>query len=380
MSYDLQVWSVAPVPLPDALPQRASWQRHHDAWTLEGRGWQLLIGASQRVFPEDIPGEVARQLPGIAYLTELNLSPITAAAARRQQLAKVASALAKAGHGVILDPQTETITTPAGVKRFASPGPSEDASLLTFSWWMARGELVERSEVSTLLDALAATLPEALPRRYGQCEPPEHVYAEMGKAHCVEFMRAHLQAAPVWYAHAPVAEALFAIPPEVGGSLRGFRAAHVSLAVDAEALGQPGWQAGLQAAWRRLSGVLQPFYGDVRTFRGFTRRRGRYWHGPATENHPVCSWWWAGIPGGPTQALVIGEPYPGLWPALRAQVQEENGLYFLSTGNWASPGDVYDRCPPPPAGIVQPLPERGGPHDRRPYPPVWPFGAAYTRG
>ena len=171
MSYDLQVWSVAPVPLPDALPQRASWQRHQDAWTLEGRGWQLLIGASQRVFPEDIPGEVARQLPGIAYLIELNLSPITAEAARRQQLAKVASMLAKAGHGVILDPQTETITTPAGIKRFASPGPSEDASLLTFSWWMARGELVERSEVSTLLDALAATLPEALPRRYGQYEP-----------------------------------------------------------------------------------------------------------------------------------------------------------------------------------------------------------------
>lgn len=375
MSYTLEIWSVAPVPLPDGLPQRAAWQPQHDCWTHNGAGWQVVVGSSDRVLPEDVPDDVNECLPGIAYLTELNLSPIDAASSRRRLLMRTATTLAKLGHGVVFDPQLDTVTTPRGLKRFVSPGPSEEASLLTLSWWSARGDLVDRADASALLNVLAAALPEALPRRYGLYEPPQHLYTETGRTHFEEFLRGSLHDTVVWYAHAPVAHVGLSIPERIGGSPLGFRAARVTIEVDAEALHQPGWQAGLQTVWTRLSKVLRPFYGDVRTLRGFTRSRGRYWTGPATEHHPVCAWWWAGVPHGPAHAIVIGEPYQSLWPTLHDLGAVENGLWFLSTGNWISADDIYARCGPPPGDIAQLAPEYNGPNHDRLYPRTWPFSA-----
>lgn len=42
----------------------------------ERRDWQIVVGRSLKVLPEDVPEAVARVLPGIDYLTELDLSPI----------------------------------------------------------------------------------------------------------------------------------------------------------------------------------------------------------------------------------------------------------------------------------------------------------------
>jgi hypothetical protein len=280
MSYDLQIWSIEPVPLPEALPDPTVWCYSAGSWIHEERDWQISICESNRIEPEDVPEGVTRALPGIAILTEIHVQPITAATRAKKLANKTASALAKAAHGVVLDLQLETMITPSGVKRLMPIERSESARLLSLSWWFERGRLAEEAEVGDLIVVLKATLPEALPRRYGSIEPPEFIYAEAGEDHFRSYVR-ELRSNPVqilvWYPHLPVAHVSLSIPERVGGPRRGYRSAHLEIQVDAGVLGQPGWGVALQRTWRSVSSLIRPFYGDVRTFDRYQRARGRYW-------------------------------------------------------------------------------------------------------
>jgi hypothetical protein len=331
------------------------------------------------VLAEDVPEAVAAALPGIAWLTLLSLEPIGAGEPARRVLTRAASALAKSAHGVVLDPQEDTVTTPAGVKKWVSGGASENASVVNLSWWSVEGPLVSGAGFDALVEVLAAALPEALPRRYGLYEPPQHVYADTGRDHLLGFLREHgREIGVVWYPHAPVVHLHLGVPNEIGGTPKGFRTARLEIEVDAEALKQPGWPLALREAWRRIGQVVRPFYGDVRTLGGYQRSRGRYWVGAGTEEHPVCSWWWTGLPQGPVHAAVVGEPYLSLWPAFAGVAELEGGLAFLTTDEWSRGGDAFQASGPPPPGPAQVAPQRNPPSRSRPYPDVWPFGAPWS--
>lgn len=377
MSYDLQIWSARPVNLPEALPEPGTWRHSDRLWTRKGRGWQVLVGPSDRVLPEDIPEEVNMTLPGIAFLTELNLSPVTAKASAKRLLVRVAKAFAKAAHGAVFDPQTDTITTANGVARLMPLGSSESASVIALSWWFTSGQLIE-GNLAELVTVLEGSLPEALPRRYGPYEPPQHVYADTGRDHFLSFFRTESRTGlgiVVWYPHPPIADVSLSIPPDVGGSRLGFRCGRLTIEIDEDAIAQPGWMLALQRAWRRVSLAVQPFYGDVRRFSGFIRRRGRYWSGAQTEHHPVCSWWWAGIPNGPVRAATIGDPYRKLWPSFCEKAETESGLCFVSSRDWRSDEDVLVEIGSAPCEIAQPAPEAQSPNSQREYPKTWPFGS-----
>jgi len=72
MSYDLQVWSVKPFQQ-NAFRQPEMWQKESGAWTHAHKNWQIVVSASDRVVPEDVPDDVSKLLPGIEWLTNLNL-------------------------------------------------------------------------------------------------------------------------------------------------------------------------------------------------------------------------------------------------------------------------------------------------------------------
>ena len=171
MSYDLQIWSVRPAPSSDVLPKPTTWIANGQLWMHERRDWQVVVGRSAKVLPEDAPETVAQALPGIAYLTELNLSPINAPETARKFLSRSAVAIAKVIHGVVFDPQADQVTLPSGIKRFARPSASESASVISMSWWFIEG-LAACGEFGPLLDVLKAELPEGLPRRYGSFALP----------------------------------------------------------------------------------------------------------------------------------------------------------------------------------------------------------------
>lgn len=374
MSYDLQIWSVDPV-TPSALPEPAAWRAAGGAsgsWTRTGRGWQIEVTASRRALPEDLPAQVAAALPGIAHVADLGLGPIGAPESAYEQLRRAASALAKQAHGVVLDPQTGTLTTPRGVTRLQPLAAEESVTLLALSWWFARGPLLE-ARADELFDALEVVLPEALPRRYGMVQPLEHVAAETGREHLLAFFRQNVHEGLLLSPHAPVAAMHVSIPERVGGTRLGFQCGFLGLHVDAQALRQPGWKAALRRCWRRVSEVVRPFYGDVRTLRGHTRERGRYHSPPGAEQHPVCTWWWAGVPHGPVQAAVIGAPYLELWPACAARAQREGELAFLDTEDWEAADDALALSGPVPPAIAQPASESSSVDVARGYPPTWPF-------
>ena len=372
MSFDLRIWSVSPVSLAEGLSESVGWHEQSGGWSYEGKRWNIVVGSSDRVEPEDVPEEVMTILPGIAFMTELNLSPIDAADAGRRFLTRTAKSLAKAAYGVIEDPQNDTIITPSGVKRFISLPANESASLLAMSWWMVQGDFARNAAISSLLDVLRSVLPDAMPRRYGLYEPPQHVYAETGRPHFEAFLSEHFESGVVWYPHKPVADVSVSIPREIGWYDMGFKCATFSIELDIDLLNQPGWNSALNFAWERISAVLQPFYGDVRTLNGYTRSRGLYWAGPEIQSHPVRSWFWRGIPDGPAQAVVIGEPYRSLWPSFASTSRNAGNLSFVSTGDWSRNEDIYAIMDPPPADLIQPR--------RRGYPPNWPFSLPPSNG
>jgi hypothetical protein len=341
----------------------------------ERREWQIIISRSVKVLPEDVPEEIARALPGIDYLTELNLSPIDAPELARKFLLRSGTAIARASHGVIFDPQSDQLTLPSGIKRFAKPEASENASVLSMSWWFVEGP-IPRGDFGPLIDRLETDLPEALPRRYGSFEPPEHVYAETGREHFVGFLDEHLRGdIVVWYPSAPVANVHVGLPDSIGWSKRGFRCAYLVIDVDAELLSQAGWQVGLKRLWRSMSHVLQPFYGDVRTLTGYRRNRGRYWLTRSTARHPVTAWWWRGIPHGPAHAIVLGKPYDALWPSFAKAAVAESGLQFVGADEWRSSEDVFEILGGPPAAATQVGLAGRSEVVPREYPVEWPFGS-----
>ena len=378
MSYDITVWSTDPGVLPACLPRSSEWHEDGGSWAFRSRSWQIVAGASDHVLSEDVPDDVARMLPGIAYRTELNLSPIDAGRSALRFLERSAMAIAKTSYGVVLDPQTDTCASPRGLRRFASLGREDSAALLTLTWWFVDSPLLAGRGFAELLEVLELKLPEALPRRYGLYEPPQHVYAETGRDHFLSFLRDEVQNFVVWYPHPPLAGVHVGIPNKIGGSRFGFRSGRLEIKIDVDLLAQPGWARAIREAWRQISHTVQPFYGDARTLHGFKRNRGRYWIGPETEHHPVCSWWWAGVPRGPVHAAVVGEPYLALWPSLRSSAEFDRGLAFVSTDDWTTAENAFERRGEPPDNIAQPAPESPRPNSQRAYPPLWPFEAPFS--
>lgn len=153
----------------------------------------------------------------------------------------------------------------------------------------------------------------------------------------------------------------------------GFRSAYLQLTVDADALNQDGMQTRLHRFCKTTSLFLRPFYGDVRTLAGYTRRRGRYWFTHKTQQHPVQAWWWPGIPTGPAQAIVLGPRYLALWNSFTLQANFESGCAFVDTGDWKAAGDVLSVVGPIPSGIAQVNSDSVTPAPAE-YPSRWPFG------
>ena len=377
MSYDVEVWSVRAFQ-PSALRVPDRWERPGPSqWILRGRTWQIAIYESDAILPEDIPDEVARLIPGIQFLTRLHLEGKGTGEAHRM-LRSTATDVAKTTHGVVADQQDGTIRTPSGVERFVAPQKEETFSVLRMSWWFLSGSLLTDSGRDRFLALLERLLPEAMPKRYGDYEPPQHVYAKTGRDHLLRFLGEPHQGF-VWYPHRPAVGLHLGLPDRVGASRRGFRSNLLEIEVEAAALSQPGWASNLRLVWRETSRLIRPFFGEVRTFGGRIRKGAAVFvkaeissGGPESDILLNRSWWWRGIPNRLGQAAVLGEPYQGLWPAFVSRATLEDGLAFASTPDWSKPDLLTDKVPESLATRPAELDLR-----RQQYPKDWPFGSPF---
>jgi len=382
MSYDIQIWSVRKVSLPSALLNEQDWEAGEDSWTHAGKTWQLTVGPSDRVLPEDVPEDVLPLLPGIQFLTEIILEPISAPRSAYSLLEQVARHIARESHGVIFDRQTGAMTTPAGVTRYQSPRREERFSILEMSWWFTDGPLFSDEGLVSFIELLEKFLPEALPRRYGLYEPPQYTFTETGKDHFLQFLQEHHCQGVVWYPRRPVLDVGLAIDKNFGPSPRGFRASLVTMTFDSQVLDQPGWPAGLMEFWKQASHIITPFYGDIRILDGWIRMGTSYGSDGKAEGHPVYGPWWGGIPGSLGQAAVLGEPYLSLWSAFATAGNLSEGLAFLTTTDWKKKEEVSALIGGVPTDIAQPSRFDQSPQILRgpitAYAPLWPFPGPFS--
>src|SRR5205823_2476128 len=74
MSYDLHVYACSdPAAALARLADEGELERNGESFAIRGKVWQAVFGPPDKVEPEDIPPGVSRELPGIAYLIEINI-------------------------------------------------------------------------------------------------------------------------------------------------------------------------------------------------------------------------------------------------------------------------------------------------------------------
>jgi hypothetical protein len=283
MSYDLQVWSVRPLQS-DTFRRPELWERGPSAWTHARKNWQLVVSASDRVEPEDVPEEISKLLPGIEWLTNLNLEGKSTAEAMRLSQA-TATDIARSSHGVVLDPQEASVHLPSGVKRLLLPRSKDTFEVISMRWWFLDSPLLGREGRESFVNLLERMLPEALPRRYGLYEPPQHVYATTGKTHFLEFLNANLHDMMVLYPQRPVTSVYVSFPNPLGAYKIGFRSNLLQIDVEKDALYQPGWANNLKLFWQQASAQIRPLYGDVRILEGYLLDgRDGLWQSPRSTS------------------------------------------------------------------------------------------------
>jgi hypothetical protein len=271
-------------------------------------------------------------------------------------------------------------TTPAGVKRFVPPEKQETFSVLCLSWWFLDSPILSPAGRESFIGFLERQLPEALPKRYGLYEPPQHVYAETGKTHLLQFLNEHAHDFVIWYPHRPVTSVHLALPKTVGGTKLGFRTNLLEIEIESAVLSQPGWAENLHLLWRKLSGTLRPIYGDIRVLGGRSRRGAAVYITPAEDDAedalPLTKgWWWRGVPKSLGCAVVLGEEYQKLWPAFLSDASIENGLAFVTDSDWSSTKDLSERVGRPPKSIE--MRKQAKNQRQQEYPAVWPFGPPF---
>jgi hypothetical protein len=380
VSYDLQVWSTAQPDFKQIATSLEGWAASEGSLTFSATSWQIVAGPTSNVEEEDIPEEIYRALPGIRYLTELNLEPIHAPASARKALGRAAARLAQVGHGLVLDRQQGTLSTPRGVRRVISPSarPEERIAVLQLSWWFDGDPLHKQGGFERLLVTLERYLPEALPRRYGDHEPPRYRYESEGREHFLGFL-ANEKLAAVWYPHYPVLSVWPGVYGGFGPQRQGYRSKFLAVTVDASAWAQPGWALALRRFWFAMSGLLGPFFGEVRLLGGHLLRRGRDFIDSESVLHPVRNGWWNGVPANLGPATVLGQPYAALWPKFVRYAERQGGLYFLTGDDWLSNAGVERIVGKVPRRIAQG--RYSDPYrviSRTTYPRDWPFEGPFA--
>lgn len=324
-------------------------------------------------------------LVGVEHMTELSLEPTAAPRTAYSLLRRAAEALASSAHGAIVDVQTDTIATPSGVRRFVRSAADEVVDALELSWFSTYEAMRSRNWLDEFVRLLERELPEALPVRYGQYEPPPYRLRELGRDHLIDFLEQEYVdpsrlGFAIWYPQRPVLDVSLSLG--AGPSRHGWRSHRVTIGVEAALLRQPGWATALQRIWRNIARLTRAFYADVRTLRNQRPGGGTYGQMLAADHHPVCSCFWAGIPTDGGNAVALGEPYLSLWPEFEAAGERDRDVVFLSQSAWTTQQNVSDLVGGVPEGLAMQssgyAPEGLGPNFNRVYPPIWPFGNTHS--
>lgn len=302
MSYDLKIYTIKKQDF-NLLTNQFNLVENNEGYVLAHDDYQIVISREIKLDDEDIAQDISSKLPGIKYLIECSLEPITNDEKKIEELIKIGKAIAKNGVGLIENPQTKEVILPRGIKRVYDIEKTERFSIIKLSWWFNHNPISNEENIEKLLIAIKRHIPEALARRYGLYEPPKEIFTTLDvfKNFIIENYNGI-----VWYPNKPVEYVNLAIPNPIGPAKIGYRFSHFSISIDAGVLSMAGWETEIIRLFKSISEVLNPFYGDIFILNNYIRSRTILSSDDKTEKHPIMAWWWNGIPKKSGLALVLG--------------------------------------------------------------------------
>jgi len=315
MSYDLKIWSSGKIPENNLILTNAGYKLNNDFIVRAGNDWQVVISRSVVVESEDIPDKIMQSLPGISYMTEINIEPISAPDKIRNETLRLCKTLAKEMKGVVEDPQEGTIKLPSGVKKISyDPPKGKYKTLISLIWYFDDVKFYQSNKIVQFVDLLEKYMPDALPRRYGEYEPPKNKYAETGKEHLIEFLKN--ESNPVWYATKPFTHLFISVPnieketqeclqnnliqkdinPQsfYGKAQSKYRCGKIELQMFQEIFLQPDWNLAVKRLFLEMSKLLNPFYAEIIGKQPGAISAAQYIK--RQKKGLIRSWWWRGIP------------------------------------------------------------------------------------
>lgn len=328
MSYDLDIWSINPLgDTANALFSDNDFIEKEDHYCLSSKNWQIIVSQSQRIEIEDVPEEIIPIVPGVSYLTTLNLEPLTAPKSAISKVKKIARDLSKSINGIALDKQTDEILGKSNSKIKLLPAEDKRFDILSIKWWITNEFFNERQDFHLLFNTIKKYSIEALPHRYGPYEPPEFKLSDNGLDHLIDYFWTNKTDFIVAYPKKPFVGFSITSDTSYAHQRLGFVSKSVELEVNSKILEVPGWDVNIKRLWREVSNTLNPFYGEVRLLKNFTESRTTYYIDGKSDSHPIRGNRWRGFPESFGLAAVFGSPYAEL-------LNFQSRLHFMDDGDW----------------------------------------------
>lgn len=254
---------------------------------------------------EDAPAQVVAALLSVAWTVQISTSWEQEKAALR-----LARTIAESGRGVVYDPQEDAIVwprNPAKLRKVETSRETKDDGYddVELRWLFTR-ELSSR-DAHRLLDLLRATMPEAVPVRFGQYEPMQGKLERDGDDAFAALWDG--DGDMFWTGRRPFTLGSIhsqrtlgsALAPEERDALFAVIAGRKALPLDELELGfspqvteDPQWLDAIVALFGRVAEALGPFFAGAYHEKRRVDLTGRHW---------------LGIPDKPLWLAWVGEPY-----------------------------------------------------------------------
>ena len=384
MSYDLQVFARRQPKAADldaflaatgAATTDAPLKRGGSLLLSTDDGVHVEVDGPARIERDDVPDAANGAIGASGWLVQLSVKPSTDASWPMD----LAVHLARAGEGVVYDPQQDRVTWPAGFRpRDAASGEAriDEVELDWFVPYVEPDPEVPRR----LLALLREHTPEAMPTRYGGYEPLPFHFAGDGAED--DFVQRWLDIAAEW----TPSLSWNAKRPSFGGSAimstlldpdrvrPGRPVVHIRTSFDGRALARdPEVTERLVRLFTAVAAELGCIYAAGSVQRDLLVKGGRISGDYRTEMSTLPrSDRWVGLPAGPTWLAWFGPPYAEL---VRRAVQghitaEAGGAQFVRMADAPMNADeLADVFPPLPTHLLA---------RRINQPAVWLRGARFT--
>lgn len=314
MSYDLAVFA----------PSELSREGMHAFVTeiaglhVEGGGDRSLTvcrGARQRYSftidgpdltePEDIPADVAAVVLGSRFLYTVMVEG--SSETEIPHALRFARRLAERLDGAVIDQQTDALWSRSQSRKIRKPERESRVSTVQLEWFCLRQELAQ-DPPTLFLETVERMLPEALPGRFGEYEPFQGKFADVGPQ---GFASAWAEATSLLFfsASGPCIDGTLSAGPNESFPDRFWS---MSLTFHAEPLQQPSWRDAVQRIFTTLADGLPAFYASAAVTGGHIWSGRSLWSDGATEwgVRPLRARdGWMGLSPVPTWWTWLGQPY-----------------------------------------------------------------------